>query len=119
MKVGVNFANDYSDFVRGADTLRRVGPVRAASSGVVAPEQVMWAALVAFGVAGAAGLALSLATDWRLLIVGAVCLLAGWLYTGGPPPHGILGPGGLFVVLFLCLVAALRPLFLRTTPLTP
>src|SRR5258708_19902787 len=101
MKVGVNFANDYSDFVRGADTSRRVGPVRAASSGVVAPEQVMWAALVAFGVAGAAGLALSLATDWRLLIVGAVCLLAGWLYTAGPPPYRFPRPRDPLLLPFL------------------
>jgi len=120
MQVGVNFANDYSDFVRGADTLRRVGPVRAASSGVVAPEQVMWAALVAFGVAGAAGLALSLATDWRLLIVGAVCLLAGWLYTGGPRPYGYVGLGELFVFIFFGLVATIGTVYveiLRVTPL--
>ena len=76
MQIGVNFANDYSDFVRGADTPRRMGPVRASASGVVAPEQVRLAALVAFGVAGIAGLVLSLATDWRLLALGAACLLA-------------------------------------------
>src|SRR2546426_10199238 len=67
IQVGVNFANDYSDFVRGADTPRRVGPLRAASSGVVAPSNVRAAALVAFGIAGVAGVAVSVATDWRLL----------------------------------------------------
>jgi 1,4-dihydroxy-2-naphthoate octaprenyltransferase len=119
MQIGVNFANDYSDFVRGADTPRRVGPVRAAASGVVAPEQVRWAAVVAFGVAGIAGLALSLATDWRLLVVGAACLLAGWLYTGGPRPYGYLGLGELFVFLFFGLVATCGTVYVEALRVTP
>src|SRR6266704_5801162 len=93
MQLGVNFANDYSDFVRGADTPRRVGPLRAASSGVVAPARVKAAAIVAFGIAGVAGVAVSLATDWRLLVVGGASLLAAWLYTGGPRPYGYMGLG--------------------------
>ena len=120
IQVGVNFANDYSDFVRGADSPKRVGPVRAASSGVVAPEHVRQAAVAAFGVAGAVGLLLSLATDWRLLIVGAACLLAGWLYTGGPRPYGYLGLGELFVFIFFGLVATSGTVYveiLRVTPL--
>jgi len=104
MQLGVNFANDYSDFVRGADAVR-VGPVRAASSGVVPPEHVRWAAIGAFAVAGVAGLLLSFAVDLRLLVVGAACLLAGWLYTGGPRPYGYLGLGEVFVFLFFGLVA--------------
>jgi 1,4-dihydroxy-2-naphthoate octaprenyltransferase len=119
MQVGVNFANDYSDFVRGADTPARVGPVRAAASGVVAPDNVRWAAIVAFGIAGVAGLALSLATDWRLLIVGAACLLAGWLYTGGPRPYGYLGLGELFVFLFFGLVATSGTAYVEDLRLTP
>ncbi|TMF94505.1 MAG: 1,4-dihydroxy-2-naphthoate polyprenyltransferase, partial [Chloroflexi bacterium] len=75
MQLGVNFANDYSDHVRGADSAR-VGPLRAASSGIVSPRQVRWAAMAAFSVAAIAGVALSLAVDWRLLLVGAACLLA-------------------------------------------
>lgn len=120
MQIGVNFANDYSDFVRGADTPRRVGPLRAAASGVVAPEHVKWAAFAAFGVAGVTGLGLSLVTDWRLLIVGAACLLAGWLYTGGPRPYGYFGLGELFVFVFFGLVATAGTVFveeLRVTPL--
>ena len=105
MQLGVNFANDYSDFRRGADSRQRIGPVRAASSGVVAPDHVRWAAIGAFGAAGVVGVALSLATDWRLLVVGAACLLAGWLYTGGPRPYGYLGFGELFVFLFFGLIA--------------
>src|SRR6266705_3084663 len=97
MQVGVNLANDYSDHVRGADR-QRVGPLRAASSGVIAPARVRSAAIAAFGVA------VSLAVDWRLLLVGAACLLAGWLYTGGPRPYGYLGLGELFVFVFFGLV---------------
>jgi 1,4-dihydroxy-2-naphthoate octaprenyltransferase len=105
MQLGVNYANDYFDFVRGADTPRRRGPVRAAASGLVPPRQVRRAALAAFGVAAAVGLGLSLATDWRLLGVGALAVLAGWLYTGGPRPYGYLGLGELFVFVFFGLVA--------------
>jgi len=119
IQVGVNFANDYSDYVRGADSPKRVGPVRAASSGVVAPEHVRRAAVAAFGVAGAAGLVLSLATDWRLLIVGAACLLAGWLYTGGPRPYGYLGLGELFVFVFFGLVATRGTVYVETLRVTP
>jgi 1,4-dihydroxy-2-naphthoate polyprenyltransferase len=118
MQLGVNFANDYSDFVRGADAVR-VGPLRAASSGVVAPEHVRWAAAAAFGVAGLAGLVLSLAVDIRLLIVGAACLLAGWLYTGGPRPYGYLGLGEVFVFLFFGLVATAGTVYVETGRLTP
>jgi 1,4-dihydroxy-2-naphthoate octaprenyltransferase len=119
MQVGVNFANDYSDYVRGADTERRVGPVRAASSGVVPPEHVRWAAIAAFGVAALAGLILSLASDWRLLVVGAGCLLAGWLYTGGPRPYGYLGLGEVFVFLFFGLVATAGTVYVETLRVTP
>ncbi|HUE69057.1 MAG TPA: 1,4-dihydroxy-2-naphthoate polyprenyltransferase, partial [Candidatus Acidoferrum sp.] len=117
MQLGVNFANDYSDFVRGADAVR-VGPVRAASSGVVPPEHVRWAAIGAFGLAGVAGLLLSLAVDLRLLVVGAACLLAGWLYTGGPRPYGYVGLGEVFVFLFFGLVATAGTVYVETGRVT-
>lgn len=117
IQLGVNFANDYSDHVRGADA-HRVGPVRAASSGVVRPEHVRWAALAAFGMAGVVGLALSLAVDARLLIAGAACLLAGWLYTGGPRPYGYLGLGELFVFVFFGLVATTGTVYVETGRVT-
>jgi 1,4-dihydroxy-2-naphthoate polyprenyltransferase len=119
MQLGVNFANDYSDFVRGADSAARIGPVRAASSGVVEPERVRWAAIAAFAIAGLAGLALSLAVDWRLLAAGAACLLAGWLYTGGPRPYGYLGLGEVFVFLFFGLVATVGTVYVETSRVTP
>jgi len=117
IQLGVNFANDYSDFVRGADA-NRVGPLRAASSGIVDPPQVRWAAIAAFGVAGVAGLVLSLAVDVRLLAVGAACLLAGWLYTGGPRPYGYLGLGEVFVFVFFGLVATVGTVYVETGRVT-
>jgi 1,4-dihydroxy-2-naphthoate octaprenyltransferase len=117
MQLGVNFANDYSDFVRGADAVR-VGPLRAASSGVVAPEHVRWAAVGAFAVAALAGLALSFAVDWRLLLVGAACIGAGWLYTGGPRPYGYLGLGEVFVFVFFGLVATTGTEYVETGRVT-
>jgi 1,4-dihydroxy-2-naphthoate octaprenyltransferase len=119
MQVGVNFANDYSDHVRGADSPRRVGPLRAASSGVVQPDAVRRAAIAAFGVAALAGLVLSLVTDLRLLIVGVACLLAGWLYTGGPRPYGYLGLGEVFVFVFFGLVATVGTVYVETLRVTP
>ena len=113
IQIGVNFANDYSDHARGADK-DRVGPVRAASSGVVAPGHVRSAAIAAFAIAAVAGAILSVAVDWRLLIVGAACLLAGWLYTGGPRPYGYLGFGEVFVFVFFGLVATMGTVYVQT-----
>src|SRR5256884_2334046 len=117
IQLGVNFANDYSDFVRGAD-VNRVGPVRAASSGVVQPGHVRSAAIAAFGIAGVVGLALSVAFGLPLLIIGAACLLAGWLYTGGPRPYGYLGLGEVFVFIFSGLVATLGTYYVETGRVT-
>jgi len=119
LQVGTNYANDYSDFRRGADTSRRLGPVRASASGLVRPGAVRSAALAAFAVAAAAGLAVSLATDWRLLLAGVACVLAGWLYTGGPRPYGYLGLGELFVFVFFGLVAAGGTAYVNQLRLSP
>jgi len=104
VQVGTNYANDYSDGVRGTDE-RRVGPLRLVSSGLASPEAVRTAALVSFGVAAVAGLALAAATSWWLVAVGAACFAAGWLYTGGPHPYGYLGLGEVFVFAFFGVVA--------------
>ncbi len=119
MQVGVNYANDYSDFIRGADTPRRVGPVRAAASGLVPPAQVRLAALAAFAVAAVVGLGLSLLIDWRLIAVGALAVAAGWLYTGGPRPYGYLGLGEVFVFLFFGLVATVGTTYVQEQRLVP
>ena len=118
IQVGVNFSNDYSDFKRGADAPGRIGPLRAASSGVVAPQQVKWAAMAMFGLAAAVGVGLSLATAWWLLLVGGGCLLAAWLYTGGPRPYGYLGLGELFVFLFFGLVATCGTVYVEELRVT-
>jgi 1,4-dihydroxy-2-naphthoate polyprenyltransferase len=104
LQVGVNYANDYSDGVRGTDDVR-VGPLRLVASGVASPGAVKRAALMAFGVAGLAGLWLASMTSWWLLVVGAAALVAGWTYTGGPKPYGYLGLGEVFVFVFFGLVA--------------
>ena len=104
IQVGTNYANDYSDYVRGADR-HRVGPLRAASSGVVPPHQVRWAAVAAFGVAAAVGAAVSLVTNPLLIVFGLFAIAAGWLYTGGPRPYGYAGLGEVFVFVFFGLLA--------------
>jgi 1,4-dihydroxy-2-naphthoate octaprenyltransferase len=104
LQVGVNYANDYSDGVRGTDD-ERVGPFRLVGSRAARPEAVRVAALGAFAVAGLAGLALAAATSWWLLAVGAAAILAAWGYTGGPRPYGYTGLGELFVFVFFGLVA--------------
>lgn len=103
LQIGVNYANDYSDGVRGTDN-ERVGPKRLVAAGVD-PKAVRRAALWSFSVAAAGGLALALATSLWLLLVGALCIAAAWLYTDGPRPYGYAGLGELFVFVFFGLVA--------------
>jgi 1,4-dihydroxy-2-naphthoate octaprenyltransferase len=106
LQVGTNYANDYSDGVRGTDDdERRVGPVRLVGQRLADPGAVKRAALLAFAVAGLAGLALAAAVGWELIAVGAVSIAAGWFYTGGPKPYGYLGLGELFVFVFFGVVA--------------
>lgn len=104
LQVGVNYANDYSDGVRGTDDVR-VGPQRLVASGLAAAGAVKRAAFCAFGVAAAAGLVLAATTSWWLIAVGVASVLAAWGYTGGPNPYGYLGLGEVFVFLFFGLVA--------------
>jgi 1,4-dihydroxy-2-naphthoate octaprenyltransferase len=106
LQVATNYANDYSDGVRGTDSAeRRVGPVRLVGSGLARPGAVKRAAFVSFGVAGLAGLALAVAVGWELLVVGVLAIAAGWFYTGGPKPYGYLGLGEAFVFTFFGVVA--------------
>jgi 1,4-dihydroxy-2-naphthoate polyprenyltransferase len=104
LQVGVNFANDYSDGIRGSDE-RRVGPVRLVAAGLAPPRQVRAAAFGCFFLAGAAGLALAAVTSWWLVAVGAGCIAAAWFYTGGPKPYGYSGLGEVFVFLCFGVVA--------------
>jgi 1,4-dihydroxy-2-naphthoate octaprenyltransferase len=104
IQIGTNYANDYSDGVRGTDAVR-AGPRRLVGSGLVSPAVVRRAAVISFLCAGVVGFALAAASGWWLLAVGAASVAAGWLYAGGPRPYGYLGLGELFVLVFFGLVA--------------
>jgi 1,4-dihydroxy-2-naphthoate octaprenyltransferase len=104
LQVGVNYANDYSDGVRGTDR-RRVGPVRLVGSGLARPGQVLAAAMASFAVAGLAGLALAAVTSWWLLLPGAAAVAAAWFYTGGKRPYGYRPLGEVAVFAFFGLAA--------------
>lgn len=113
LQIGVNYANDYSDGVRGTDANRR-GPLRLTASGLAAPEQVKRAAQGCFALAGVIGLWLSLVVDWRLLVMGGACIVAAALYTGGPKPYGYLGLGELMVLLCFGFAATAGSAYVQT-----
>lgn len=105
IQIGTNLANDYSDAKRGADEADRLGPLRVTSAGLVAPRRVLTATWVAFAVAVACGIYLTAVAGVVILLIGAVSIAAGVLYTGGPRPYGYAGLGEVFVFLFFGLVA--------------
>lgn len=112
--IGVNFANDYSDGIRGTDT-KRVGPLRLVGSGLVRPPLVRTVAFGCFGVAAVAGLGLVVVSGyWWLLLVGAACIAGAWFYTGGKRPYGYLGFGEVAVFLFFGLVGVLGTLYIQS-----
>jgi len=117
LQVGVNYANDYSDGVKGTDN-GRVGPVRLVASGLASPTAVKRAAMAAFGTAGVAGVALAAVAGWWLVAVGLVCVLAAWFYTGGPRPYGYVGLGELSVFIFFGLVATVGTAYVQTEKAT-
>ncbi|MBL0887472.1 1,4-dihydroxy-2-naphthoate polyprenyltransferase [Myceligenerans indicum] len=118
LQVGVNFANDYSDGVRGTD-VDRVGPMRLTASGAAAPRAVKGAAFGSFGVAGVLGLALcAVSGHWWLLAVGVLCVAAAWFYTGGRRPYGYAGLGEVAVFVFFGLVAVLGTTYTQADVVT-
>jgi 1,4-dihydroxy-2-naphthoate polyprenyltransferase len=104
LQIGTNYANDYSDGIRGTDEVR-VGPFRLTASKLVASKRVRDAAFAFFLLAGGAGIWLASRTSWWLILIGVTAVLAGWFYTGGPKPYGYYGFGELFVFLYFGLVA--------------
>jgi len=112
LQVGVNYANDYSDGIRGTDDVR-VGPLRLVGSKVATPGAVKQAAFLAFGVAGVAGLVLTATTAWWLVAVGVACILAAWFYTGGKKPYGYLALGEVMVFVFFGLVAVMGTTYVQ------
>ena len=117
LQVAVNYANDYSDGIRGTDA-DRVGPVRLVGSGLATPRAVKLAAFSAFAVAGVAGLALALLTTLWLVPLGAVLMLAAWRYTGGASPYGYRGLGEVSVFVFFGLVAVIGTTYVQAERVT-
>ncbi|MGA1610847.1 MAG: 1,4-dihydroxy-2-naphthoate octaprenyltransferase, partial [Ilumatobacteraceae bacterium] len=117
LQVAVNYANDYSDGIRGTDK-NRVGPLRLVGSGAKKPADVKKATFLAFGVAAVFGFVLAATTTWWLLLVGVFCFLAGWFYTGGKNPYGYLGFGEVFVFIFFGVVATMGTTFVINEQLT-
>ncbi|MFD5213248.1 1,4-dihydroxy-2-naphthoate polyprenyltransferase [Microbacterium sp. NPDC058345] len=107
LQIGVNFANDYSDGIRGTDA-HRVGPARLTASGRIPARRVLTVSLVFFALSAAVGLGIVIRTEqWWMLAVGAACIVAAWFYTGGKRPYGYNAMGELFVFVFFGLVATL------------
>jgi 1,4-dihydroxy-2-naphthoate octaprenyltransferase len=112
LQVGTNYANDYSDGIRGTDEVR-VGPFRLTASKLVAAKNVRNAAFTAFFLAGMAGLLLASRTSWWLVAIGATAIAAGWFYTGGPRPYGYYGFGELFVFIYFGIVATVGTAYVQ------
>src|SRR5699024_7695543 len=114
LQLGVNYANDDSDGIRGTDAYR-VGPARLTASGLVNPKRVLATALTAFAFAAVAGLtAVVISGRWWFLAVGVLAIAAAWFYTGGKRPYGYAGFGELFVFIFFGIVATVGTVWLQT-----
>jgi len=118
VQIGTNFANDYFDFVKGADTAERVGPRRAVASGLIAPQSMRRAMYGVFAAAFCVGLTLLAYGGWPLLVVGLASIVCGIAYTGGPYPLAYHGLGDVFVLLFFGFVAVGATAFVQTGELT-
>ncbi len=113
LQIATNYANDYSDGIRGTDD-DRVGPLRLVGSGAASASAVKKAIFISFGVAAVVGLALSIVVNPWLLVIGAASIAAGWFYTGGSKPYGYLGLGEVFVFVFFGLVATVGSAYVQT-----
>jgi 1,4-dihydroxy-2-naphthoate octaprenyltransferase len=119
LQIGVNYANDYSDGIRGTDA-NRVGPLRLTGSGLVRPQAVKFAAAITFGLAALAGLTIVLLTgQWWLVAVGAVSIIAAWYYTGGKSPYGYAGLGEIAVFIFFGLIATVGTAYIQILEIDP
>ena len=113
LQIGVNYANDYSDGIKGTD-FDRVGPMRLVGSGAATADSVKKAAFISFFVAAIAGLILASRTSWLLIIPGAICIIAAWTYTGGPKPYGYQAMGEVSVFIFFGVVATVGTYYVQT-----
>lgn len=112
LQIGVNYANDYSDGIKGSDS-NRVGPIRLVATGLTTATAVKRAAVVSFAVAAITGFILALRVDLWLIVVGAICIVAAWLYTGGKSPYGYRGFGEVSVFIFFGLVATVGSYYVQ------
>jgi len=112
LQVGVNYANDYSDGIKGTDA-DRIGPMRLVGSGAATAKDVKNAAFISFAIAAIAGLILASRTSWLLIILGAICILAAWTYTGGPKPYGYQALGEVSVFIFFGIVATVGTYYIQ------
>jgi len=113
LQIGVNFANDYSDGIKGTDTEERTGPTRLTATGLARPGQVLAAALGSFAFAGVIGLVLVATSSWWLLLLGAAAIAAAWYYTGGRSPYGYRGLGEVSVFVFFGVAAVVGTVFVQ------
>jgi len=116
LQIGVNYANDYSDGIRGTDD-SRIGPVRLTASGLSSPKSVRTAAIISFLFSALIGLTLAAATSWWVILVGALAINAAWGYTGGSNPYGYKGLGEISVFLFFGMVATVGSYYVQTEEL--
>jgi len=119
LQIGVNYANDYSDGIRGTDK-NRVGPPRLTGGGLVEPKLVRNAAFISFALAGVVGLLITYLTNhWWFILIGLICIVTAWFYTGGKKPYGYLGLGEVIVFIFFGLVAVIGTDYIQTNELNP
>lgn len=112
LQIGVNYANDYSDGIKGTDA-DRVGPMRLVGSGAATPNAVKKAAIISFAISALAGLIIASRTSWWLLIIGVLAIAAAWTYTGGPKPYGYMALGEVSVFIFFGLVATICTYYIQ------
>jgi len=117
LQISVNFANDYSDGIRGTDN-NRIGPIRLVGSGLASAKSVKQAMLISFAIAAISGLILALQTSYWLILVGAIAILAAWGYTGGKNPYGYIGFGEVSVFIFFGLVATVGSYYVQSSEVT-
>lgn len=114
IQIGTNFANDYADFKKGTDTVNRLGPTRVTQAGLVAPNQIKLATLIAYGLAFLIGIYLVYRGGWPVVLIGLTSLLFGYLYTGGPYPLAYIGLADLFVLIYFGPVAVGGTYYVQT-----
>jgi len=119
IQIGTNFSNDYFDYLKGADEGERLGPTRATQAGLVPPEEMKWAFILAYSLAAIAGIYLLYRGGWLVLIIGIFSILAGIFYTAGPFPLGYIGLGDIFVFIFFGLVAVGGTYYVQALSINP